>query len=311
MALDPGARALIERLDALGNPPYETLTPHEARRVYLERVPDLSGVAEPVARVDERVIPGRHGDVAVRVYRPSGDPVLPATVYFHGGGWVLGTLDTVDTPLRALANRAGCAVVSVDYPLAPEHRFPVTAEEAFAAVSWVAQNASELGVDHTRVAVAGDSAGGNLATVAALLARDRGGPRLACQVLVYPVTDFRFDTASYSEYARGYLLTRDTMRWFWQQYVATEDDGAHPCASPLRAPDLAGLPPALVVTAECDPLRDEGEAYAQRLREAGVAVTLSRYDGMVHGFFRMAGELEAGRRVIEECAAALRAALRG
>jgi acetyl esterase len=218
------------------------------------------------------------------VYTPFGEPPFPVFVYLHGGGWVLGGLDDTDAVCRAIANAACCLVVSVDYRLAPEHKFPAPAEDAYHATKWIAQNSASLGGNGDPVAVGGMSAGGNLAATVALIARDRGGPPLRCQVLNVPVTDFSFDTPSYRENGKDFLPTRNEMRWFWGHYLATPADGADPYASPLRAPDLCGLPPALVQTAEYDPLRDEGRAYADRLRAAGVPVRYKCYEGMLHMF---------------------------
>ncbi len=315
MPLDPQVQALLAEAAASGRPPYERMSPAEARRAFLE-LKDLAGPPEPVARVEHRTIPGPGGEIPVRVYRPDGRPPFPGLVYYHGGGWVIGDLDTHDSPVRALVHRARCVAVSVGYRLAPEHKFPAAVEDAFAAFRWTAAHADSLGIDPTRIAVAGDSAGGNLAAVVPLMARDEpapaeagGGPAPAFQLLIYPVIDHDFTTASYRQNATGYQLTRRTMQWFWEQYLGTPEDGRDPHASPLRAEDLHGLPPAFVITAEFDPLRDEGEAYARRLREAGVPAVVRRYDGLIHGFFRMAGVLDAGRRAIEEAAAALRQAL--
>jgi acetyl esterase len=230
-------------------------------------------------------------------------------VYFHGGGWVIGNPDTHDNLCKALANRSSARVVSVDYRLAPEHRFPAAPEDCYAATCWVAERGAEIGVDGARLAVAGDSAGGNLATVVALMARDRGGPRLRHQVLIYPVTDCDFDTPSYRDNAEGYLLTRDAMRWFWDHYLPDPDLRTNPYAAPLRAEKLAGLPPATVLTAEYDPLRDEGEAYAARLREAGVPVEATRHHGQIHGFVQLLDVFDAARRAVDELGLALRRAL--
>jgi acetyl esterase len=227
-------------------------------------------------------------------------------VYLHGGGWVVGSLETHDGVCRALASRTPCVVAAVDYRLAPEHRFPAAVEDAWAATAWVAEHAASIGGDPDRIAVGGDSAGGTLATACAIRARDHG-LRLALQLLVYPVTDHRFDTASYEECAEGYGLTRDAMRWYWAQYLGP-DDGSSPEASPLRAADLAGLAPAHVVTAEYDPLRDEAEAYAARLEEAGVPVRLDRCEGLIHGFLRMPGTIRRADAVLDDAAAALREA---
>jgi acetyl esterase len=230
-------------------------------------------------------------------------------VFYHGGGWVIGDLEVADRPCRSLCAGAGCVVVSVDYRLAPEHRFPAAADDAYAAAQWVSAHAADLGADPARLAVGGDSAGGNLTAVVALMARDQGGPPIAFQLLIYPVAGCDLDTVSYRDNAEGYLLTRAAMEWFWGHYIPDEAARRHPYASPLSAENLAGLPPAFVVTAEYDPLRDEGEAYAERLRRAGVPVTLKRYAGMIHGFFQLAGVLDQGRQVLTDASSALREAL--
>ena len=215
------------------------------------------------------MIPGPDGPLGVRIYAPDAAAPLPVLVYFHGGGWVLGNLDTSDAQCRSLTNAIGCVTVSVDYRLAPEARFPAAVEDCYAATRWVADNASELGCDSKRVAVGGTSAGANLAAVVPLMARDRGHPSLAYQVLVYPITDGSMDTSSYRENAEGYFLTAGAMAWFWKHYINDDRDRSHPYAAPLNAADLSGLPPALVITAEYDPLRDEGEAYARENARGG------------------------------------------
>jgi acetyl esterase len=244
----------------------------------------------------------------VRVYRPAADDPLPVVVYFHGGGWVIGDIATHDTTCQRLAAGVPAVVVSVDYRLAPEHRFPAAVDDCDAATAWVSAHAAELGGDATRLAVAGDSAGGNLAAVVALRARHAHGPAIAFQLLVYPATDLTRSLPSHTENGEGYLLDTDAMTWFINQYLV-DADPRHPDASPLFVDDLAGLPPALVVTAEFDPLRDEGEAYAQRLRDAGVDVTTSRYDGMIHGFYGLDSIFDASKRATAETIAALRDAL--
>ena len=247
------------------------------------------------------------GEIPLRVYTPAGAGPFPLLVYFHGGGWVIGSIETHDAICRTLTNAAGCVTVSVDYRLAPEHTFPAAIDDAYAATEWTAANAAELGGTSSAIAVGGDSAGGNLAAVVAQMARDRDGPALAYQVLVYPITDCVFDRPSYAADATGYLLTKETMAWFWDHYVPDEADRTNPLVSPLRAKDLSGLPPALIITAEFDPLRDEGEAYASRLRDAGVAVDTNRYDNMTHGFIQMGGMLEEARAALAEAASGLRA----
>ena len=311
MALDPQLRAFLDEMAALGLPPYYTLPVEQARAMVAEGSKLIAGPVEPVAAITDLTIPGPAGPIPVRAYRPGGPTPLPVLVYFHGGGWTVCDLDTHDAICRSLANRAGCIVAAVDYHLAPEHKFPAAVEDCFAATEWLAANAREIGGDPERMATGGDSAGGNLATVVALMARDRGGPRLVFQLLVYPVVDYLPATASYEAYAEGYSLTRDAMVWFFGHYLPEGADTRHPHFAPLHAPDLAGLPPALVITAECDVLRDEGEAYAARLRQAGVPVTLTRYEGMIHPFFSMAGIVEQASQACNEAAAALREAFAG
>jgi acetyl esterase len=286
----------------------EQMTPRQARESMRARIAAL-GPVEEVARVEEHRVGVENGAITVRCYTPRGAGLRPALVFFHGGGWVIGDLDAHDGICRSLANAAGCVVASVDYRLAPEHRYPTAVDDAFAATRWVAAEGPRLGIDARRLAVGGDSAGGNLAAAVTLMGRERGGPPLAFQLLVYPVTHHAFDTPSYQECAEGYLLTRNAMRWFWGHYLRHPDDGRAPHASPLLAPDLAGLPPALVITAGYDPLRDEGEAYAARLGEAGVPVTLTRYPGMIHGFFRMINLVDQARAARDEAATALRKAV--
>jgi acetyl esterase len=266
-----------------------------------------------MAKVEDRKIPGGDAgaEINVRIYTPKGgDGPFPIVVYFHGGGWVIGDLETHDHWCRSLASEVPAVLVAVDYRLAPETRFPAAAEDCYAAAKWSAANAKSLGADPARLAVAGDSAGGNLSAAVAQMARDRGGPAIAFQLLLCPVTEYGFDTASYRENAEGYLLTRNGMVWFWHQYLSDPAaDGHDPRASPMRATNLAGLPAAHVVTAEYDPLRDEGEAYAARLRAAGVPVTSKRYDGQIHNFFTMGHVLEQGAAAGPEIGGVLRRAL--
>jgi acetyl esterase len=286
MPLDSQSQAFLEQLAATGAPPLHELSVAEARQVIVTLF-GTQGDPEPVGAVEERTIPGAGGEMPTRIYMPYGTGPFPVLVYLHGGGWVIGDLEAYDATCRALTNAAGCLVVAMEYRLAPEHTFPAAPEDCYAATCWVAANATAIGGDPRRIAVGGDSAGGNLAAVVAQMARDRGGPALVYQLLVYPVTDYGYDTTSYRENAEGYLLTKDAMVWFWNHYLRSADDGNNPLASPLRANDLHGLPPAMVLTAEFDPLRDEGEAYAIRLQEAGVPVTLKRYAGTIHGFFSL------------------------
>jgi acetyl esterase len=308
MALDPAAVGLLQQMEEAGMPPLNEMAPPDARTAAEGFIP-LGGEGEAVAEVSDRTVPGPHGDIPIRIYRPAGDGLLPCLVYYHGGGWVIGTVDTTDAVCRAVANRAGCVVVSVDYRLAPEHPFPVPLDECFAATEWVAANGAEIGVDKNRLAVGGDSAGGNLAAAVCLKARGNSFPSIRMQLLVYPVTEHSFDTGSYADNGDGYLLTIDMMQWFWEQYLTDDGDGSNPLASPLRAATHDRLPPALVITAEYDPLRDEGEAYAHKLLDAGVPTTLARYDGMIHGFWQMLAVLPAASKAVDQASNALRAAL--
>ncbi len=310
MPLDPDMARILEGLAGSGTADLTSQTPQQARALFRQ----MSGLLppEPLAEVRALVLEGPAGPVPARLYIPDpGEEPAPCLVYFHGGGWVIGGLDTHDAACRRLAREAGVRVVSVDYRLAPEHPYPAAADDCTAALDAVAARAAELGVDPARLAVGGDSAGGNLAAVVARRARDRGGPPLRFQLLIYPVTDCDFDRPSYRENARGYLLEAPHMEWFWGHYVPDPRRRLEPDASPLRAADLAGLPPALVQTAEFDPLRDEGEAYAARLRQAGVPVAATRYDGLTHGFAAFAPVVARAREAAEEAAGALREALRG
>lgn len=309
MALDPQARAILDRMMELGDLSVNEMTVREARQG-AAAMASMQGPTEPVASVEDRILSGPGGDLPVRIYAPFGKGPFPILMYFHGGGWVIGDIESSDKLCRNFANAAGCIVVSVDYRLAPEHPFPAAAEDAYYATLWAATHAFSFGGDESRIAVSGDSAGGNLAAVVALIARDRQKPALCFQLLIYPVTDAACDTPSYSDNAEGYFLTKAAMLWFWNHYVQKERDRSHPHASPLRAENLEGLPPALVITAEFDPLRDEGERYAERLGAAGIPVQLKRYDGMIHGFFTMSAQLDQGKTAMKQSAAALRAAFK-
>jgi acetyl esterase len=313
MALDPQAQAVIELVVKSGRPAYHTLSPKDARLLFLETRPASTPTPPEIGTVRNVVAEGVHAAIPLRVYRPAGvaeTTALPAYVYFHGGGWVIGDLETHDVLCRQLTAASGASVVSVDYRLAPEHKFPAAADDAWAATRWIVAHAGELGLDASRLAVGGDSAGGNLAAVVALLARDAGGPGIRLQVLIYPVTDVMRETRSYEDFAEGYMLTRDSMRWFIAHYLKSKDDARDWRVSPLRAPSLAGLPPALIVTAGSDPLRDEGEMYAGRLRDAGVLVDYVCYGGMIHGFVGMGKLLDAAHRAVALVGQTLRQALR-
>jgi len=309
--LDPQARAVLERIARARLPPYSELGAAAVREFYRETRGPLGAAPPEVARVEAVHAPGPGGVIPIRLYRPLGagaDERLPGLVYFHGGGWSFGDLDTHEVVCRELANLGRCAVASVDYRLAPEHKFPAAVDDAIAATGWLAREAGALGLDPDRIAVGGDSAGGNLAAVVALAARDAGAPRLAMQLLIYPATDMAADTPSHREFADGYVLTRDAILWSRGNYLRSPDDVVDWRASPLRAPDLARLPPAYLVTCGFDPLRDEGRAYAERLSAAGVPVTYECFEGMVHGFVTMGGVLAAAHHALYRCAQGLRQA---
>lgn len=303
MPLDADTRNVLDTLESLGMKDIADLTPEEARNV--QRTPPPA-VPTVVGSVENRRIAGPDEDIELRIYTPDGPGPAGALVYFHGGGWVLGDLDSHDETSRRLCREAGIVVVAVNYRRAPETTYPGAAEDCYAATVWTAEHAAELGIDPARLAVGGDSAGGNLAAVVALMARDRGGPPLAFQLLIYPMTSADFDRASHRDNGEGYLLSSRGVRWFWDQYVPDEKQRDEPYAAPLRAQSFAGLPPALVQTAEFDPLRDEGEAYARALEQAGVTVTATRYDGLIHGYFGMQDAVPAARPALAEAADALR-----
>jgi acetyl esterase len=300
MPLDPQVKAVLDQMAGL--PRLEQLSVADARKQVEERtavkLPTL-----PVASTLNRSIPGPAGALPIRIYTPMGNGPFPLMVFFHGSGFVLCSLDTHDGVCRNLCSAAGCIVVSVDYRLAPEHKFPAGPEDCYAATKWAADHASELNADPGRIVIAGDSAGGNMVAVTALMIRDRGGPQLRGQLMIYPVTDyFTSGHPSYTENAEGYGLTAAGMRWFWNHYLNSESEANNPFASPLRAKDLGGLPSALIITAEYDVLRDEGERYGHRLAEADVLTKISRYDGMNHGFFNMYGIVDKAKQALDECA---------
>src|ERR1700674_3313119 len=298
MPVDPQIQALLDR--GTGVPATHTLPVDVARAQYEARIALMASPAD-IAGVREQTIDGPGGPLRIRIYTPHGTAPFPLLVFFHGSGFVVCSLDTHDGMCRNLCAGTGCVVVSVDYRLAPEAKFPAAPDDCLAATRWAVANAAALGDDPRRMFVAGDSAGGNLAAVTALRIRDEGGPRLLGQLLIYPVTDYyEPGTPSMIENAEGYGLTRAGMIWFWDHYLAHPSHGDHPHASPFRATDLSGLPPALVVTAEYDPLRDEGEYYAGRLRQAGVPTELKRWDGMNHGFFFWPGVVDRASDAMDE-----------
>lgn len=302
--LDPDADAVYQAFQLAGRPPYETVSPEEARRLYLEG--GAAARPEPVemAAVNDCMIPGPGGDIEARIYTPktlrTNDGLAPSLVYFHGGGWVIGDLDTHDVVCRAIADRGELIVVAVHYRLAPEHKFPAAVEDAIAATKWLSFNAPILKIDPARLFVGGDSAGGNLAAVVSIYARDHGGPALAGQVLIYPATDFAMTHASHSEPETSVLLTHSVIRWFRNHYLNAEHDAHDWRASPARVDSLVGLPPTYIITAGADPLRDEGEEYAQRLEAAGVPTAHRTFPGQFHGFFTMGRLLPQANVAVNE-----------
>ncbi|MER7894503.1 alpha/beta hydrolase [Micromonospora sp. NPDC094482] len=307
MALHEQVRALREQRLADGCVPIYMLSVDEARAADLAEVKQAGSSPEPVEQVFNFLIPGVAGRIPIRVYLPrsAGGP-HPVLMYFFGGGWVLGTLETSDRVCRALTNATGCATVAVGYRLAPEHRFPAAIDDCYAALRWIADFGVVIGLDMDRIAVAGDSAGGNLAAASTLRSRDEGGPKLAAQVLIYPNTDRFSDTPSMHDNTDPAFFNNRSVEWYWNHYLSSPVDADSPLVSPLRASDLSGLPPALIITAEHDPLRDQGEQYAARLQRAAVDVELTRYNGMIHGFFTMTGILDDARAATNQVAQFIR-----
>ena len=308
MPMHPQVQALVDKLASSDFSSIQDLSPDAARAQYATMVELRAEAALPMASVEDRQVPTDAYNVPVRIYRPEGvSTSAPCFVFMHGGGHVFGNLDTHDTLCRNLATAVPCVVVSVDYRLAPEHKFPAAADDSFAAVQWVATNANELGVDPDRLAIGGDSAGGNLAAVCALMAREASGPSIALQILVYPVTDYGCDTPSYERYKEGYgMLERNSMKWFRNHYLRSPADYDDWRAAPLQAKDVSGLPPACVILAEYDVLHDEGLAYAERLKTAGVDVEVREFEGMIHGFFSLTPTLDGGAQAQAYAASQLR-----
>ncbi len=311
MVLDPDAERVLEMVRQSGRPPYDQVTPAEARALFRAARDVLCPTPAPVAEIRDLAAPGPNGGVVpLRLYRGGGtasEQILPALIYFHGGGWVVGDLDCYDSLCRHLANAARCAVVAVDYRLAPEHKFPAAIDDCLAATRWVAEAGATVRIDNNRLAVGGDSAGGNLAAVVSLLARDCVMPLLRAQLLLYPSVDFAMNRASIERFAEGHLLTLATMRWFAGHYLRGTEDVTDWRASPLRAPDLSRVAPAFVLTAGHDPLCDEGQAYAQRLQDNGVAVRQLHIPDQIHGFLTMGRIIRAAGPALDEIGAALRA----
>lgn len=311
MILDPDAQQVLDMIKAAGRPPFNTLTPDEARVFFAGGRTILQPDFQDVAEVRNLEAPGPNGPVKLRLYRAQGTQagaVLPVLVYYHGGGWVLGDLDSHDQVCRALANAAGCCVVAVDYRLAPELKFPGAISDSAAATRWILANAAELAIDPARAAVGGDSAGGNIAAVMALMARDGYLPKVGFQLLIYPVTDMAMGHESYQRITEGYPLVASTMRWFIDHYLAGPADVADWRASPLRAASLAGTAPALVLTCAHDPLCDEGVDYARRLDRDAVPVTHLHFNDQMHGFLTMGRIIRASATAIDMMAASLRRA---
>lgn len=310
MPLDPQAELVLGLVKKAALPELWQLTPDQAREQYQLRVAKLAPKVEVYRTVDRR-LPGAGSELPVRVYHPreaKPGELFPVLLWFHGGGFVIGNLDTHDCACRMLCTRADCIVVAVDYRLAPEHKFPAAVEDCMAALRWVTLHAREIGADAGRIAVGGDSAGGNLAAVCAILARNEGFPKLGFQLLIYPCTAPEPETPSHRKFADGYLLTRNTITWFYKQYLRSRSDVNDFRFGPLIADDLSALPPALVLVAGYDPLRDEGVDYAKRLIDAGNRVTLVNFEGMIHGFYLMGAAVEAANRAIDQSAQALREA---
>lgn len=305
MTLDSQSQAILDYMAKMETTPLHELSPREARAnemLVLEPGPEMFAV-------DDMTIPGPAGDLSIRLYQPVEADAGPALVWFHGGGWVLGNIDMDDGTCRRIAQRAGCRVVSVEYRLAPEAKFPAAPEDCYSAVEWLSEHGDSIGVEGHTLAVGGDSVGGTLAAAVCQMARDRGGPAIRHQLLVCPVMDQDFSTASYLECGNSYRPTTHLMKWFWNHYLDDPADASDPRAAPLQARNFSRLPPATIIVAEYDVLRDEGEEYGARLKEAGVDATVSRYDGTIHFLVLLAERIDKGQLALDQLAAALRAAL--
>lgn len=309
MALNPQAEAVLKQMEADNVPDISEMNVPQARVFLQTAFSAMVPVPEQVREVSDFTVPGPAGRLPVRLYRPEVGGTPPLVVFYHGGGWVIGSIESHDAVCRALANASGCAVASVEYRLAPESAFPAAPEDCYAAAKWLAENGSDLGFDEGRLAVAGDSAGGNLSAVVSLMARDRGGPEISQQVLIYPAVDFTGDYPSRSENGEGYFLTTAAIEWFGGHYIGDEAVAKEALASPLLAEDHSDLPPAVVITAGFDPLRDEGGAYAEKLEAAGVEAKTIQYEGMIHGFINMLGVLDDAQRAVDEIGSSLRTSL--
>lgn len=312
MTLDSQAAEILKRIEQSDGPGLGEGSPDESREIFAKTTSLLGLPAPAVAKISEVQIPGPNGDIRSKIIFPKSPAArsdsLPILIYYHGGGWVIGSPETHIGETCFYASEANCIVVIPDYRLAPEHPFPAAPTDCYAVLEWVAENAHDIGGDANKIALAGDSAGGNLSAVVAQMARDRNGPRLALQLLIYPATRMGATTQSYKDFNEGYFLTGQAMDWFFNHYLKQPAQWDDPMASPLLAKDLTGLPPAYIMTAGFDPLRDEGKAYADRLREAGVPIDYVCYEGQIHGFVSMAGALDEGKQFLREAAAVLRKA---
>lgn len=298
MGLDPQAKEFLDFLNSLGGPPIHELSPEKNRKGIRYIAAKTAPPSQEVAAVEDRIAPVQDREIKLRFYFPRGEGPHPIFVFFHGGGWVMGDVEIIDAPMRFIANNARSIVVSVDYRLAPEHKFPTAVNDCYQAIKWVSENAHEFGGDASSIGVGGESAGGNLAVTAALMSRERGAPSLSFQVLLYPPTDLSKEYPSQHMFD-GYFLSREEIRYFENHYLRSEEDRKNIYASPLLAEDLSSLPPALLVTAEFDPLLDEGKAFAERLMEEGVEVDYRCFEGMIHGFFGFSGRIDKGKELIE------------
>ncbi|RNF38120.1 alpha/beta hydrolase [Planococcus salinus] len=306
MPVNPKIQYFLEQMNAMPAMPMEQLTPEAMRSTENSQL--VAQQKEPVEKVEDRTIPLAGRDIPIRIYTPAGQTPFPALVFYHGGGWVVGSIESHDAICRELANLASCMVVSVEYRLAPEHKFPAAVEDAYEALEWVVSQADELGIDTDRIAVGGDSAGGNLATVACLIAKERSGPRVVHQLLLYPSAGPAADYPSMTENAEGYLLTRDMMGWFQRHYLNSPEDRHHPYLSPILSDELEGMPSATILTAQYDPLRDVGTAYAEKLQSHGVEVFHKNYDDLIHGFANFSSFVPEARDAVAEGASELKKA---
>ncbi|ASK63384.1 alpha/beta hydrolase [Virgibacillus phasianinus] len=310
MALDSQVKVILDQINAIPSPAWDQITAQAYRKMAAQSM-DMDSEKEEVKEVKDQTIPLEGRSLPIRVYTPEGEAPQPALIFYHGGGWVIGDLDSHDSVCRLLANRAQCVVISVDYRLAPEHKFPAAVEDAYDSLHWVATHAAEFNIDKNRIAVGGDSAGGNLAAVACIIAKERKFPNIAYQMLIYPSTGYDKAPNSMRENAEGYLLTVNQMNWFRDQYFSSEEELQNPYASPLLYSNHENLPPTLIMTAQYDPLRDVGKAYAEKLEENGIDVYYRNYEGLIHGFANFHKLVDKANEALLEAAAQLRKAFTG